>query len=614
MQITVNNDFNNSGQFLTQDQINSFLQDEQTAINILDSTFTSNISVVFDVGFGSYRGQTLQNQFISEADVNPNAVFTLTYSQLRTDLLTFGQPGFFNAANLPAGNSLNGFTNFWISSSVGACFGLFTQQTDGFVAIGIGFTPGAERASAFLHEMGHAMGRVPENLVINGFQYLSALDLVRFVSPGNRLFNGSGQNHTFSYFSTDGGATQICQWGQDSDSSDFRNGFPFTNDPFNESVGTLGHLTTADILVTEALGFRSILPVTNPPPPAGTTADMILRHGADGLYEIYDLGNNTILAAFQLGQVGTDWRFVGLGGFFGNDTTDMLLRNANTGGFEVYDISNNNITNAAFLGNVGLDWQVMGFGNFSSFGENDMILRNANNGGVEVYDLRNNQIIGANFMGTVGLDWQFSGVGNFSGRGTSDMLLRNSNTGGMVVYDIDNNQITGAAFIGTVGVDWQFSGVGNFSGVPGETDLMLRNNKTGGMVIYDINNNQITNAVFIGMVGLDWRFAGIAPIHSPGASDLMLRNVNTGAFEVYDIAANTLVGAALLGQVGLDWGLGGFAVDPPTGSTVSAGDLDQAAQLVQAMAGFGDGADDGSNAVALGADTSQQTLLTIPHA
>src|SRR5262249_44794614 len=167
--------------------------------------------------------------------------------------------------------------------------------------------------------------------------------------------------------------------------------------------------------------------LTNPPPPPGTIADMILRHGADGVYEIYDLGNNAIVAASRLGQVGTDWQFVTLGGFNGNDTTDMLLRNSTSGGFEVYDISNNNITNAAFLGTVGMDWQVMGFGNFSSFGETDMILRNMNTGGVEVYDLRNNQIIGAAFMGAVGLDWQFSGVGNFSGRGTSDMLLRNSN-------------------------------------------------------------------------------------------------------------------------------------------------------------------------------------------
>jgi hypothetical protein len=197
---------------------------------------------------------------------------------------------------------------------------------------------------------------------------------------------------------------------------------------------------------TDASGIHGFLEITvpNPPPPVGTTADMILRR-ADGTYEIYDIGNNAILAGYQLGQVGTDWKFVGLGGFNGTDTTDMLLRSASTGGFEVYDISNNNITGASFLGNVGMDWQVMGFGNFSSMpGETDMILRNVNSGGVEVYDISNNNITGAAFMGAVGLNWQFSGVGNFSGRGESDMILRNSNTGGLEVYDIANNQLTGA--------------------------------------------------------------------------------------------------------------------------------------------------------------------------
>jgi hypothetical protein len=607
MQITVNNDFQHGGQVFSQAQINSFLQDEQTAINIFDSTFTDNISVVFNVGFGSYQGVTLNNQTISEADVNSNAVFFLTYSQLRQDLLTFGQPGFFNAANLPAGTSLNGKTNFYVSSSVGAIFGLFTNDVDGFVGIGTGFTPGAERVSAFLHEMGHALGRVPEN--IGGA--FSALDLVRFVSQGNRLFDGSNPNHTPAYFSLDGGATVITHWGTESDVSDFQNGNVFANDPFNENVGDLGQLTNADILVTEALGFKTA-PPGNPPPPPGTTADMVLRHGADGLYEIYDIGGNSLLAAYQLGQVGTDWRFVTLAGFFGNDTTDMLLRNANTGGFEVYDVSNNNITRAAFLGNVGLDWQVMGFGNFSSFGETDMILRNAKNGGVEVYDIRNNQIIGANFMGAVGLDWQVAGFGNFSSRGTSDMILRNVNNGGLEVYDINSNQITGAAFMGAVGLDWKVLAFGNFSGSPGETDMIMRNTNSAGMEIYDISNNQVTSAFFMGSVGLDWQFAGVAPIHSPGASDLVLRNVNTGAFEVYDIAGNTLIGAASLGAVGLDWQLGGLAVDPPSGS---AGDSSQVGQLVQAMAGFdGDsGAGESLNTTPLGTDTSQQSLLTTPQ-
>src|SRR2546430_10194338 len=88
---------------------------------------------------------------------------------------------------------------------------------------------------------------------------------------------------------------------------------------------------------------------SNPPPPAPTTADMILRHGADGQYEIYDIGNNSILAGYLLGQVGTEWRFNGLGGFNGSDTTDMMLRNGNSGAFEVYDISHTNLTNAAAL-------------------------------------------------------------------------------------------------------------------------------------------------------------------------------------------------------------------------------------------------------------------------
>jgi hypothetical protein len=114
------------------------------------------------------------------------------------------------------------------------------------------------------------------------------------------------------------------------------------------------------------------------------------------------------------------------------------------------------------------------------------------------------------------------------------------------------------------------------------------------------------------MVGPEWQFAGVAPIHGPGASDLVLRNVNTGAFEVYDIASNQITGAALLGQVGLEWQLGGFAADPPTASMGSSGST---SQLVQAMAGFGggSGAADSLNTAALGADTSQQSLLTAPQ-
>jgi hypothetical protein len=343
---------------------------------------------------------------------------------------------------------------------------------------------------------------------------------------------------------------------------------------------------------------------------------MVLRRG-DGTYEIYDIGNNAILAAYSLGQVGTDWQFAGLGGFQPGSTIDMFLRRQSTtgpsGSFEIYNISNNNVTNAALLGQLGLlGGEVQGFGNFSSRGENDMMLREGP--GFFVYDIANNQITGKFALGNVANEWHIGGFGQFSGNpGEYDMILRNINTGGLQVYDISNNQITNSAFMGAVGLDWQISGFGNFSSRPGETDMIMRNVNTGGLLVYDIANNQVTGATVLGTVGLEWQFAGVAPIRAAGTSDLVLRNVNTGQFEVYNIATNQITSAVGLGQVGLEWQLGGFAADASAASMGSSDD--STSQLVQAMAGFGGGSGAAENltSAALGAEISQQALLTTPQ-
>jgi hypothetical protein len=353
-------------------------------------------------------------------------------------------------------------------------------------------------------------------------------------------------------------------------------------------------------------------PPPNPPAPAGTTADMILRHSADGLYEIYDIGNNAILAGYQLGQVGTEWQFAGLGGFQTSHTTDMLLRNGASGAFEVYDISNNNITNAAPLGAVGLNWQVAGFGNFSSRGETDMLLRDSNSGAFEIYDIFNNQITGAFSAGAVGLNWQVAGVDN---HGTaSDLVLRDTNTGVLEIYDIRNNQVSSAFSLGAVGLDWQVVGFGNFSGQPGEGDMMMRNSNSGELELYDISNNQITFATSLGSphpygLALDWQVVGFGPMNGAGTTGMVVRQTGSGVFEVYDIANNQITTPTMLGQVGSDWTVGGFA---PLSSMASMGSN---SQLVQAMASFGggSGAANGSNTVLTSADAQQQPLLTTPQ-
>jgi hypothetical protein len=356
-------------------------------------------------------------------------------------------------------------------------------------------------------------------------------------------------------------------------------------------------------------------PGPNPPPPAGTTADMIMRDGASGAFELYNVGHNAILAAAFLGQVGLDWQFVGLGGFYGTDTSDMILRNSGSGAFEFYDISNNNITNAALLGTVGLDWQFGGFGDFSSRpGETDMILRNSSTAALEVYDISNNSLISAYSMGAVGLDWQVAGFGDFSSSpNETDMIMRNSNTGALEVYDISNNTIMSAYSIGAVGLEWQAVGFGHFSGVANETDMIMRNSNTGAFEVYDIANNALTNAYSMGAVGLEWQVVGFGNFSgNANETDMMMRNTNTGSLEVYDIANNVLAGAYSAGAVGLNWQVGGVAPDGPSASTGSNGDS-SVAQLVQAMAGFGgsSGATDPFNSGFANAD--MQPLLTTPQ-
>jgi len=194
-----------------------------------------------------------------------------------------------------------------------------------------------------------------------------------------------------------------------------------------------GQYDASDFSVTQFIDGSVQINLPNPIGGAGMIGAMIMRDGSNGAYQIYDLGNNGILASYQLGQTSTAWQVAGIGGFFGADTSDMILRNSSTGAFEVEDISNNN--------------------------ETDMLMRNSATGAFEIYDISNNQITNAVAMGQVGLEWQVVGFGPINAAGQSDMLMRNTNTGAFEVYDIANNQLVNATSMGQVGTEWSVAGI-----------------------------------------------------------------------------------------------------------------------------------------------------------
>ena len=341
-----------------------------------------------------------------------------------------------------------------------------------------------------------------------------------------------------------------------------------------------GQYTAADFDASGDGEGGTLIQMLNPGPPAGTTADMIMRDNGD--YEIYNLGGNSILTAHALGQIAPQWQVAGVGSFSGSDTSDMMLRDSVDGSFQVDDVSNNNITSAVAMGQVGLEWTVSGFGDFSSrAGETDMLMRNNNSGAFEIYDISDNTITSAAPMGQVGLEWSVAGFGDFSTQSNeADMLMRNVNTGVFEVYDISNNQITSAGPMGQVGLEWSVAGFGDFSGNANETDMLMRNNNTGAFEIYDIRGNTITSAGPMGQVGLEWQVVGFGPINGAGASDMLMRDTNNGALEIYDISNNQITAAAPMGQVGMEWSVAGIAADPPSGPTAAS------SQLVQTMASF----------------------------
>src|SRR5262245_41158 len=245
----------------------------------------------------------------------------------------------------------------------------------------------------------------------------------------------------------------------------------------------------------------AVIPTQSPPP--GTSAFLFQSSG--GLYEVYVLGDNEVLAGgYSLGDV-----YGELGGITylngALDHVSMVVHDTLTGEVKSINVQDNRVVGETHLGAVGVDWDISGFRSEEHVGDG-MVMRNATAGDLEGYSISNGQIVSADQMGKVGLDWKVEGFGNF-GDTPGGMVMRNEQTGELEVYDIKGNSITGASSLGTVGTDWKVSGFGDFNG-DGSTDMLMRNSVTGGLQLYEIAGDKITNTSFLGTIGNEWEFGG----------------------------------------------------------------------------------------------------------
>jgi hypothetical protein len=385
----------------------------------------------------------------------------------------------------------------------------------------------------------------------------------------------------------------------------------------NEAFFVLLSGATNSAVITKNVGTGTIINDDVPPPPAGTTAVMIMSNPSNGTYEVYNVGGNAILAAYQLGQVGAPWTFAALGTLQAGDTSDMLLRNSSTGAFEAYYVSGNNITNKAVVGTVGLDWNFAGIGDFDGASSlSELMLRNASSGSFELYQVVGGGVLSGSSVAPVGNNFQVKGFGDFSGSPETQMIMQdNTNDASAGQLELYTYQPSTASLAGTnvgvVGSNLSIVGCADLLGNGMTQMVMQQNNGNFWLYSYNATTNSLSG-ILVGAIGSNFHVVGCGPLGTAGRDEMLMQDA-AGNFEVYQYNAslNAFVGNSM-GAVGAPWVLDGIAANPPT---TSMGSSDSStSQLVQAMAGFGgSGAVESLNTAPLGTDTSQQTLLTTPQ-
>ena len=227
----------------------------QKAASLLGATFTNNISVNVEIGYGEYPGNN-QPESSGSASAAPSTGVYDSYNYVRSYLANNAASEVSSGVSaLPQSSTIQGQSQVAVWRAQEKLMGqvsAYDTGLDGYAGFATDI-PEASLEGVAIHELTHAMGRV------NYGPQPDVLDLYRFSSPGTRLFAGGSPNSA-SYFSLDGGRTDLADYGQSSDPSDFLNSSGKTpNDPFNEyyNGSTIQGLTSIDNLEMEALGYTT---------------------------------------------------------------------------------------------------------------------------------------------------------------------------------------------------------------------------------------------------------------------------------------------------------------------------------------------------------------------
>jgi hypothetical protein len=530
------------------------------AASIIDAALSDNITINIKVGYGEFNGSTLPNQ--TGAEGNTYYSDQTNYIDVRAALISHASPGdpIFNA--LPVG-SIGGLNAVFLFSSEEKALGiqpLINPSLDGVIGIGTR-VPTSLLVGVALHEIGHAMGRVPVGPMV-----MDVFDFFRFTSPGVQLLAG-GNTAPPAYFSIDGGVTDLADYGQTSDPSDFLNNSRTPGDAFDEfyNFSTLQALTPLDLEQFDALGFN-----LNPTPTSrldfnsNGRSDVLWRQN-NGPLAVWDMAGGPVASSFVTSNgaiVAPDasWSVAAITDFDGDHKADVLWRNA-SGLLADWFMNGSQISGSGYLNVNGTpimpdpSWNIAGIGDLNGDGESDLLWRDTS-GSTAVWVMNGSSIVGSGYLNVNGTTiapdptWSVAGMGDFNGDKYSDLIWRNSVTGELAEWQLHSSDIIGSADLNAGGVairpdaSWSIIGVGDFNG-DGNADLLWRNTN-GTLSEWLMHGSTVIDSSALTYNGTavnapaNWQVVEIGDFNGDRNSDILWRNTSTGQLSEWLMLGNVL--------------------------------------------------------------------------
>ena len=543
----------------------AFRNTMQQAANMIASMFTDNITVNLNIDYSGTGGG---------AAAGPDNGEYVSYSNVYNYLVGTASPGDSSFDYLPATGSANAPTEVAVWNAQLKAMGLLspnsTTTDDGSATFATDINPSLLLGVA-LHELTHAMGRVP-------YSNPDIMELDRFSSVGNRVYDGNAPAAEASYFSINGGLTKWAQYGVNSDPSDLLNAVnyggdgssPLTpNDAFDQfyTANTLQYLTPVDLELMDTLGFH--LKYDAPAVDAydfngQNSGDILLQNSSNGSIEYANMAGGTFLGFVHVKNT-YGWAVVGEGKISGGTSSDIVIENQDgSGQIDYANLANGSFANWVVVGSMP-GWNVVGVGDVNDDHYADIVIQNQSTGAIEYANMANGVFNNWITVASAMSGWKVGAVADINYDGFDDIVAQNQSTGAIeyanMANGVFNNWVTVASAPG-----FNVVGAGDINH-DGYSDIVLQNQSTGSIEYANMQGGTFQGFVHVKNT-FGWNVIAVEDVLGNGFDDIVIQDPTSGQILYANYTGGSFQGWGLVSSAP---GYNGVATGPaPTAASASS--------------------------------------------